>query len=864
MGALLRRIARTCILLMAAVVLAIGLAGSWCAFAQSPKAAPAAEKPAASGTPAAENLTHAVEAANPAINTKDIVNRLNQELGIDLQATIAGWQHALDQVESDLGREGLRYSDLNQYRDELLRVRSQAADVAGRLQPRLDAGKAQMKLLGPAPAAGQPQEPEQAAITRAELNYHFGLLSAGQAAANSANLRIDNLLNTVQEVRRKNFASALLQPIPGVYSYQTWAKVPQDVPAAVGKAHDLVANWWNALLDPENLEHLVIGALLGVLALSLLSARLVRRLRRRQDTAEPPFWQRASVAAVVLVLRALPVVGPVVFLYAMVSSIEALPERVDWLFYLTAQSIVIVFTVGALASVVFAPGAARWRLVPISDAAAARLCGLVILLALVYSLTTLLYVITRLVQAPFALTIAVALPSSLLLAGLVVALLRTPIERGSDTPPPKLLKPIRIAVWAIVGAIVVCALTGYLALARFLAQQLVVTGSILTVVYLLLLWVDGFTQGLSDDGTVVGAWLPKTAGLEPARREHLALPINLSLKFAVLILAVPLIMLQWGYAWPDIREWYWQLFFGLHIGNTEVTFGALLASIIVFGVGYAAARLFQGWLDAQVLQPAGISGGVRNSIRTGVGYVGILIAALVAVSYAGFNLSSIAIVAGALSVGIGFGLQNLVNNFVSGLILLVERPIRVGDLVVVGGEEGYVRKISVRSTEIETFDRANVLVPNSYFTAEKVKNWTFRNSVRRVALPIGVAYGSDPHQVRAALLKVAKENPDVLTTPEPFVMLDDFAATSLNFTLYAYVGDITKAGGVRTELAMAILGAFKEAGIVIPFGQPDATQLKLDWLRDMITESAAGPAERHAGNGSRASANNGKAPAASN
>jgi potassium-dependent mechanosensitive channel len=840
--------------MMAAAILAIGLAGTWRAFAQSPKAAPAAEKPAASGTPAAENLTRAAQAANPAINTKDIVNRLNQELGIDLQSTIAGWQHALDQVESDLGREGFRYSDLNQYRDELLRVRSQAADVAGRLQPRLDADKAQMNLLGPAPAAGQPQEPEQAAITRAELNYHFGLLAAGQAAVNSANLRIDNLLNTVQEVRRKHFASALLQPIPGVYSYQTWAKVPQDLPAAVGKAHDLVANWWNALLDPENLEHLVIGALLGVLALSLLSARLVRRLRRRQDTAEPPFWQRASVAAAVLVLRALPVVGPAVFLYAMVSSIEALPERVDWLFYLTAQSIVIISTVGALASVVFAPGAARWRLVPISDAAAARLCGLV----------TLLYVITQLVQAAFALTIAIALPSSLLLAGLVVALLRTPIERGSDTAPPKLLKPIRIAVWAMVGAIVVCALTGYLPLARFLAQQLVVTGSILAVVYLLLLWVDGFTQGLSDDGTVVGAWLRKTAGLELARREHLALPISLSLKFAVLILAVPLIMLQWGYAWPDIREWYRQLFFGLHIGNTEVTFGALLASIIVFGVGYAAARLFQGWLDAQVLQPAGISGGVRNSIRTGVGYVGILIAALVAVSYAGFNLSSIAIVAGALSVGIGFGLQNLVNNFVSGLILLVERPIRVGDLVVVGGEEGYVRKISVRSTEIETFDRANVLVPNSYFIAEKVKNWTFRNCVRRVALPIGVAYGSDPHQVRGALLKVAEENPDVLTTPEPFVMLDDFAATSLNFTLYAYVGDITKAGGVRTELAMAILGAFKEAGIVIPFGQPDATQLKLDWLRDVIAEFAARSAERHAGNGSRASANNGRAPAASN
>ena len=231
-------------------------------------------------------------------------------------------------------------------------------------------------------------------------------------------------------------------------------------------------------------------------------------------------------------------------------------------------------------------------------------------------------------------------------------------------------------------------------------------------------------------------------------REQLALPLSLILKFAVLVLAVPFLMLQWGYSWPDIREWYRQLFFGMRIGNTEVTVGALLASIIVFGLGYAAARLFQSWLDAQVLQPAGISGGVRNSIRTGVGYVGIVIAALVAFSYAGFNLSSLAIVAGALSVGIGFGLQNLVNNFVSGVILLAERPIRVGDLVVVAGEQGYVRKISVRSTELETFDRANVLIPNSYFISEKVKNWTFRNNVCRVSISVSVAYGTDAQQVQ--------------------------------------------------------------------------------------------------------------------
>jgi potassium-dependent mechanosensitive channel len=785
------------------------------------------------------------------INTSEVGKRVNQELGVDLEATIAGWQRELDQLEKDLSRPRLRYTELNEFRDRLQALRSQVSDIWNRLQPRLQADKAQMDLFGPAPAAGQPAEPEQTALARAELNYHSSLLSGGQTALNSANLRIDNLLNAIGDIRRKNFSSILFQPIPGVYAYETWADLPAYVPAAARKVRDLISDWWRDAADQREVGYVAIEALLIALVLGFASSRGIRRSRRWQDLAEPPpFWRRASAAAGLVFFRVLPIAVPVAFLYGMVASAQELPQRVDWLFYSTAQSLVIVFTVWALASAVFAPRASQWRLIPTSDAAAVRLCRLVTLLAFVYGLTTLLYTVTRLIQAPFALTIAVALPSSLLIAGLVVALLRTPLAASAAGAPPRLFKLIRTIVWGIVGAIIVSALAGYLPLARFLGQQLVVTGSILALVYLLLLWVDGFAQGLGDDGTVVGGWLKKSAGLEPARREQLALPISLFSKFTVLVLSVPLIMLQWGYSGPDIREWYWQLFFGLRIGNTEVTFGALLAAILVFAVGYAAARLFQGWLDARVLLPAGISGGVRNSIRTGIGYAGIVIAALAAFSYAGFSLSNIAIIAGALSVGIGFGLQNLVNNFVSGLILLAERPIRVGDLVVVGGEEGYVRKISVRSTELETFDRANVLIPNSYFIAEKVKNWTFRNNIRRIAIPIGVAYGSDPRQVQTVLLKVAADNPDVLKTPEPAVTLDEFGTASINFTLYAFIADISKTGSIRTQLSMTILAAFAEAGITIPFGASDVNIRKMDWLRDIVAEFTALPSQQHAGNGS--------------
>jgi potassium efflux system protein len=849
MANLFRHMTRTAYgLALAAVALSL-LASVPCALAQSAAPAPAQDKARATNP---SDGKAAAPASDVRINSAEVTKRVDQELGIDLQATIADWQRQLDLLEKELSRPRLRYSELNEFRDRLQRVRSEAADLWNKLQPRLQADKAQMDLFGPAPAAGQPAEPEPTALARAELNYHSSLLSGGQTQVNSTNLRIENLLNAIQDVRRKNFSSVLFQPIPGVYAYETWAKLPEHMPAAARKVRDLVADWWQSVPDRREVGYIAIEALLLALLLGAACRRGIRRTRRSEESA-PPFWRRASAAAALVVFRALPVVIAVAFLYGMIASTQNLPERIDWLFYLTAQSLVIVFTVWALASAVFSPHAPQWRLVPTSDAAAARLRKLVTLLAVVYSLTTFLYVATRLVQAPFALTIAIALPSSLLMAGLVVALLRTPLGATSTAAPPRLFKVVRTIVWVIVGAIVVTAVAGYLPLARFLAQQLVVTGSILALIYLLLLWVDGFGQGFSDDGTIVGGWLKRSAALERARREQLALPISLFLKFGVLVLSVPLIMLQWGYSGPDIREWYWQLFFGLRIGNTDVTFGALLASILVFGVGYAAARLFQGWLDARVLLPAGISGGVRNSIRTGIGYVGIVVAALTAFSYAGFSLSNIAIIAGALSVGIGFGLQNLVNNFVSGLILLAERPIRVGDLVVVGGEEGYVRKISVRSTELETFDRAHVLIPNSYFVSEKVKNWTFRNNVRRIAIPIGVAYGSDPRQVQAVLLKVAVDNPDVLKTPAPAVMLDEFAPASVNFTLYAFIADITKTGSVRTDLSMAILEAFNEAGIVIPFGQTDVTIRKMDWLRDIVAQYASPANAQHAGNGSRAS-----------
>ena len=188
-------------------------------------------------------------------------------------------------------------------------------------------------------------------------------------------------------------------------------------------------------------------------------------------------------------------------------------------------------------------------------------------------------------------------------------------------------------------------------------------------------------------------------------------------------------MLQWGFSGADIRDWFKSLFFGIEVGQFRISLARILLGIVLFIALLFATRLFQRWLREKALQQTRMDPGIVNSIDTVVGYVGIALAALLAVSYAGLDITNLAIVAGALSVGIGFGLQSIVNNFVSGLILLIERPIKVGDRIVVGDQQGLVRRISVRATEIETFDRASLIVPNSELITGRVLNWTHRNSL---------------------------------------------------------------------------------------------------------------------------------------
>ncbi|MGD9392708.1 MAG: mechanosensitive ion channel, partial [Chromatiales bacterium] len=259
------------------------------------------------------------------------------------------------------------------------------------------------------------------------------------------------------------------------------------------------------------------------------------------------------------------------------------------------------------------------------------------------------------------------------------------------------------------------------------------------------------------------------------------------------------------------------------IGDISLVPSKLFLGLVIFLLFWMIARLLQRTASnfLQTRDPA--SRGARQSFITLLAYVLITIGFLVSLSAAGLDLSNIAIIAGALSVGIGFGLQNIVSNFISGIILLFERPIRPGDWIRVGTTEGYVRNVRIRSTIIETFDRAEVLVPNSDLLSNQVVNMTLTDGMGRIIIPVGVAYGSNTKKVREIILRVAKDHPQVIQNEPgvvpPRVLFRDFADSSLLFELRCFVKNIDYRLIVESDLRYAIDDAFRAEEIEIPFPQ---------------------------------------------
>lgn len=757
-----------------------------------------------------------------------------QQSAQDIQPRIAAISSKLEAISKSVREEDLDDGALLQLRGQLEPLSTANQAILNELQPQLDAARQQLEQAGPKPEAGASAEAVKA---RAELQKAVDDVDAQVRRVRVVGVRITQVAAEITNARRDLLLGEIFKGTSSALNPMLWYNGVRSLPR-VGQTGAFFAGEWGARfqtrLHGARLVRFLVAVTLLIAGYILLRRLAFRYAARKPRATTPPLLERALAAiGVAIVIAALPVAAAYGFVEAL-KFFDLVPAYSEPLIAAFLEAVRMVSISVGLARGLLSPGHPEWSLLNLPDAVARRYNALAVNFVAVLAGLRVVEAINGIVAAPLDVSVAFRALFTLAAAGLLVQALfsagriaqRVEAELGPRIDQSRDWFALwRIAIWGGIISVFGANVLGYVNFANFLATQIMWVTFILATGFLIYTVANETIAYFMQPEASFARATANTLGIRATSLRQVSILLSGVVTLLIYLVAILLILAPWGVESDSVFDTLQAAFFGFSFGAINFSLSAIAIAIILFAMGLIATRAFQRWLDGNYLPSTELDSGLRNSITTSAGYVGIIAAIALPFAYLGFNFDKLAIVAGALSVGIGFGLQSVVSNFVSGLILLWERAVKVGDWVIVGSDQGIVKRINVRSTEIETFERQTVIVPNSNLISGVVKNWVRVDRKGRFNLEIRVEYNSDPADVRDILLDCARKHANVLASPAPSVLFTEFANTSLNFDLRCFVDDVDNMGKARSDLRFEVFRRFREAGIIIaqPFGASSAT-----------------------------------------
>lgn len=734
-----------------------------------------------------------------------------------LRARLDAARSELTQIEGILANTASSDADLQRQRVRLQPLRAQLQQVVDEQAPRVEQAKQRLDQLGAKPDAKAPAESAEVAAEREAREKAFTEADETLKIARAALLQSDQLQTEISDRRRENFAKELFAAGPSVLNPDLWhsalASLPDDI-----RASGLILGDWLSVVGGTLLDErgLLLGlAFLGAVLLYVARARYLPRYTARLDAGgQTGDVHGLRVAIAHVIAGAAPPALASWLIYRALSTAGLLPPRIQPVIWALVVGLALFAFVQALVDALFAPDNPHRRLASVMDSTARIVVRLACALAAVLAIGK---VFEAWLQA-----IAAGLPISILVRGavsiafalaLIAALYQLrddeEVEEEANLGPyvpvdGASLGPVRILGWIVGVMIAAATLAGYGVFSAFVTEQVIWLGILACLFVLAFQLADlGTAEILTGKGRLA-LTLKAGLGFRAATLQRIAVVVTGLLKLVLIVVTLMLALAPWGLESSDVLSSLRAAFFGFQVGGVTISLSSIVVAGLVFALSLAATRAFQSWLDGKFLPTTHLDSGLRNSITIAVGYLGYAAAVAIAVSSLGLSLERLTLVASALSVGIGFGLQSVVSNFVSGLILLWERPIRVGDQVVVGDAEGIVKRINVRSTEIATFDRATVVVPNSNLISGVVRNRVRTDRTGRVLISISVPRTLDPTAVRSMLNDASSAHGDVMQKPPPTILFKKIGTSTMDFDLICVVADVDIVGRVTSDLNYVI------------------------------------------------------------
>ena len=718
----------------------------------------------------------------------------------------------LTDIEQSLNRKRYDEKKLKEFANQITTIKAGATSCVTKFETQQSNIQAALASLGEPTAKDSPDVVSK----RRDIQNQLTSIEKQLGSCRVLTLHSEELLAQTNKATKELLASRLLARGPDFFSLleenwnklDVWVAGSSKVIKRLGGLQDLLVWHWFMLFV--------------LLIVSIGPAILFRRILQRWLSGKKWFEDyssRFTLAWVTTLVHYLPhLVGSsaaATFFYILTWDLEPTP-----FISLVMEGLPFYFLFVVVIQLLLAPPPPATLFLPIPEGLAAALARRLRFLVLLIYLGFLLFSsIIRLNLPEVLLLLARDIYAAFLILNLIWA-----FALLMQLSKQKLTRWLTTLVHLSLFVALVAEWMGYRNLGWGLAQG--VLGSLLTLgtILLILKLFHELYNNLDYGRHPWNRRLRKSMGLKPGDTMpglfwlRLITVVSLWLLFGFVMLQV------WDVSDTIMLDIYTYLTQGFTIWSLHIIPARFASAIITIAIILTIGAWFRRRLESTWLKHTRLDRGAREATVTITGYTVITIAFITGLSVAGFDFKSIALIAGALSVGIGFGLQNIVNNFISGLILLFERPIKTGDWVMVGNTEGYVKRIRIRSTEIQTFDRADVIVPNSELIASQVTNWMLHDSRGRARIPVGVAYGSDTQKVKAILEQVATDHPRVVTdgsTPQPKVLFRGFGESSLDFELRCFIQDIDERLQVVSDLNFAIDAAFRENGVEIPFPQRD-------------------------------------------
>lgn len=705
-----------------------------------------------------------------------------------------------------------------------------------------DLGSVQKKIaaLGEVPDDGN--EPAEIAKQRKELNKQADAYKTSIAQAKLAKTKIDDLNGLILKVRNQDLFTRIFAKQSSIFHPQEFWTSLVSFAKFTFELIKSPLDWYRQLpaADMATADDNIVYALFYIIAATFAAAYLRHfiktRLGYREAIANPDYTQKVRAALWMFLARGLipaAIIGT--FMFWIKNGAIINKSNFGTMLYTAALYLLYFFLTQALVRILLTPANGKWRIIEVSNDraqasskalifSAAAICIVSFFQSLAAEMNVnpeVLYSLKIFANAVKAFCV-VLVANKFLFDGTPeenaknAATAEATGKENAEEEYKELSTPAKIslAVTVFMAVSFAVSLFGYIRLSEFAINRFIISGVVIAVFYIL----DRLLRVIFRQLMRLKFW-SRTLRINPRKLVKANFWFALILKPILGIMAILTLLAVWGVSVDIMLNKVRNFLVGFNIGSLHISITSILLGIISFFVSSFLFKMLKGSFQNGSLSQIDWDPGVKNSVISGIGFFGIIISLIIGFAVMGGSISSIAIIAGALSFGAGLGLQNMVSSLVAGLTILFERQIKVGDWVIIDGQEGIVKSINMRSTELETWNKSNVIVPNASILANSLINKTYSDQMGRVEIKVGVDYNSDINKVKAILLEIAGEDPEVLSSPPPSLQFTDLGDNSLNFQLNCYTANVYSGTGISFRIREKIVERFRENNINIPYPQ---------------------------------------------